>query len=213
MNVEVRTFLTGPMQTNTYVVREGSDAWIVDPGGPPDELVAFIRRQELTPTAIVLTHGHGDHIAGVADTQAALGDLSLLCPADDAFMLLDAAANLSAPFGFSVIAPPADQLILPGETLSLGQSLWTVLDTSGHTAGGVSYYCAEAGIVLVGDALFATSIGRTDFPGGNSERLISNIRRNLLSLPEETRVLPGHGPETSIGTETTQNPFLQSPQG
>ena len=92
--------------------------------------------------------------------------------------------------------------------LACGRSRWDVLDTAGHTPGGVSYYCKEAGAVLSGDALFASGIGRTDIPGADTARLVGNIRSALLSLPDETRVLPGHGPATTIGTERRMNPFL-----
>ena len=99
-------------------------------------------------------------------------------------------------------------MVRPGQTLTLGDSSWAVLDTSGHTPGGVSYYCESAAVAIVGDALFAGSIGRTDLPGTSTERLVSNIRSQLLSLPEQTRVLTGHGPETTIGVERQTNPFV-----
>ena len=124
-------------------------------------------------------------------------------------MRADAEANLSAAFGFDVTACGADDLVRPGRSLVLGDFQWAVLDTSGHTPGGVSYYCSQAGVVIVGDALFAKSIGRTDLPGASASRLIRNIQKNLLSLPDQTRVLPGHGPETTIGAEKRTNPFFQ----
>ena len=207
--IKINTFITAPLQTNTYVVSDGDVCWIVDPGDGPDEVVDFIITSGMTPKAILLTHGHGDHIAGVADMQKAFAGLKLLCPADDAFMLGDATANLSGPFGYNVTAPQADEMIQPEQTLELGDSSWKVLDTSGHTRGGVSFYCARSSVVIVGDALFANSIGRTDIPGASSDRLIDNIKNNLLTLPDETRVLPGHGPETTIGTEKQINPFVR----
>jgi glyoxylase-like metal-dependent hydrolase (beta-lactamase superfamily II) len=124
-------------------------------------------------------------------------------------MLGDPVANVSAMFGLSLTCPPADELLSPGQTLSEDGLAWRVLDTSGHTPGGVSYHCAEAGVVLTGDALFEGSIGRTDIPGADAERLLRNIRENLLSLPDLTRVLPGHGPETTVGRERRNNPFLR----
>jgi glyoxylase-like metal-dependent hydrolase (beta-lactamase superfamily II) len=123
-------------------------------------------------------------------------------------MLSDAAFNLSAPFGLPIVAPPPDELIEPGEVIEIGPSRWEVLDTSGHTPGGVSFYCAAAGVVIVGDALFAGSIGRCDIPGASEQRLLRNIREKLLSLPEATRVLPGHREETTIGREKRTNPYL-----
>ena len=124
-------------------------------------------------------------------------------------MLGDANLNLSAAFLMNTTAQTPDQQVRPGDTVSMGEWAWQVLDTSGHTSGGVSYYCAEAGLAIVGDALFAGSIGRSDIPGGDGARLIANIRDHLLCLPDDTRVLPGHGPETDIGTERQTNPFLR----
>jgi glyoxylase-like metal-dependent hydrolase (beta-lactamase superfamily II) len=136
-------------------------------------------------------------------------DVEVLCPASDADMLPDPQANLSAQFGMAMTAPAADRLIQPGETLEIGPFSWKVLDTSGHTPGGVSYYCPQAETVLTGDALFAGSIGRSDIPQADGERLLKNIHAHLLSLPENTRVLPGHGPASTIGLERKNNPFLR----
>ena len=103
----------------------------------------------------------------------------------------------------------ADETINPGQELTFGQTIWTVLDTAGHTPGGVSYYCPGEKLVIVGDSLFSMSIGRTDLPGSSHTQLIDNIRNNLLTLPDDTRVIPGHGPETSIGIERAMNQYLQ----
>jgi len=199
--------VTAPLETNTYVLRAGGECWVVDPG-LSGELMGLLGRQAPPPTRILLTHGHGDHIAGVGELKAAFAGILLCCPAADAEMLTDAEKNLSAPFGFDITADMPNELVQPGQTLAMGELTWKVLDTSGHSPGGVSYYCAGAGVVLVGDALFAGSIGRTDIPGASEAVLLANIKSNLLSLPEETRVLPGHGPATTIGREKRTNPFL-----
>ena len=218
-SVTIRTFQTGLLATNTYVVASGQDCWVVDPGGGR-AVADYLRVENLVPARILLTHGHGDHIAGATALKAAFPSSSLCCPELDAALLSDVKANLSAPFGFPVTAPQPDELVQPGDTLTLGESshdgpdagagnpsAWQVLDTSGHTTGGVSFYCAAAEVVLVGDALFAGSIGRTDLPGASASRLIENVRSNLLTLPDQTRVLTGHGPETTIGVEKRTNPF------
>jgi glyoxylase-like metal-dependent hydrolase (beta-lactamase superfamily II) len=125
-------------------------------------------------------------------------------------MLTDPQQNLSAGFGVPLATGVADPLPLePGQEMNLAQLPWEVLDTSGHSPGSRSLHCPSGKLVIVGDALFAGGIGRTDLPAGDGERLVANIRQHLLSLPDETRVLAGHGPETTIGTERRTNPFLR----
>ena len=204
----IDTIALGPLQTNCYVLRSGGDCWVVDPGMWPQPLMDFLGKQSAAPSAALLTHGHGDHIGGVDALRKAFPAMKVLCPAGDAAMLTDADLNLSAPFGMPVAVAAADELLAPGDSLELGETRWQVLDTAGHTPGGVSYYCPAEAVVITGDALFSASIGRTDIPGGDGERLVENLRQHLLSLPDETRVLPGHGPATTIGRERRLNPFL-----
>ena len=208
MSVEILPFETGPFATNTYVVREGGECWVIDPGIAPRALVSFLTRETIRPGRVVLTHGHCDHIAGIPDLRGSVGPVDVWCPADDAAMLSDATLNLSAPFGLAMTLDPPEEVFRPGETLTLGETAWAVLDTSGHTPGGVSLYCAAEGVVFAGDALFSGSIGRTDRPGADGARLVRNIREALLTLPAETAVYAGHGPATTIGAERQHNPFL-----
>jgi len=210
MGVQIDCLPLGPLETNCYILHGGgNECWLVDPGMHPQPLLEYLYERGLSPSRILLTHGHGDHIAGIAEVKQAYPQAVLCCPAGDEMMLADAQANMSAPFGLAVTAPPAEMLLKPTQLLQLNESAWQVLDTSGHTPGGVSFYCETAKAVLTGDALFAGSIGRTDIPGANLGRLVKNIRLHLLSLPEETRLLPGHGPESTIGTERRTNPFLR----
>lgn len=210
LNVDV--FVDPLFQENGLLIWPAGDstAWIIDPSFPPqpEQLAAAVRRHRLTPAAILLTHCHGDHLAGVGQLRERFPDVPVWAPRDEAHMLEDAGANLSAPFGVSVVAPPADRLLSPGETLTLGALTWQVLDVSGHSPGGLAFYCPGAGVVVVGDALFMGSIGRHDFPGSNGERLLRNIHANLLTLPGETVVYSGHGPPTTIDRERRSNPFL-----
>ena len=175
----------------------------------PGPLTAYLQADGLRVVRIVLTHGHCDHIAGVGAVKEAFPDAVITVPAGDAAMLTDTGANLSQLFGTLITAPPAEQQVVPGEYLQLGRITWEVLDTAGHTAGGVSYYSPAAGVVIAGDALFADSIGRCDLPGADLATLVANIRRNLLTLPPKTRVLPGHGPASTIGAEARGNPYLR----
>lgn len=212
----IRTFVDASFGENALVVHandaEGRGiAWIVDPGFRPqvDHLLAYVAEHGLTVEKIVLTHGHADHIAGLDVVRAAWPDAPVLLAEPDQAMLQDANANLSAPFGLAVtVKAGADEDLPPGRELALGAFRWDVLDTSGHSPGGRSLYCAEAGVVIAGDALFAGSIGRTDFSGCDHERLIRNIRTQLFALPPDTVVYPGHGPTTTIENERKFNPFV-----
>lgn len=208
MDFRTHTLPLGPLETNCHLLIFGRACWLVDVGMWPKPLVEYLRREGLQPRKLLLTHGHGDHIGGVEYVLNHYPDVELLCPAGDAEMLPSPEKNLSATFLMGVRAPEPTALLNPGDELAMDEWTWSVLDTSGHTPGGVSYYCPPAGVVVTGDALFRGSIGRTDIPDGDGERLIDNIRENLLTLPGQTRVLPGHGSETTIAAETQGNPFL-----
>lgn len=209
-DLTIDTLVLGPLETNTYVVRCEKDCWVIDPASMDGgRLVRFLQEIAASPSRVLLTHGHADHIAGAGELRKAFGSCRLGCPQADAAMLTDPAANMSAAFGVPFVVGPADDVFAPGHVLACGETQWAVLDTSGHTPGGVSFYCRQAKVVFTGDALFAGSIGRTDIPGGSVGRLIKNIRLSLMSLDGDTRVLSGHGPESTIGQERRLNPFLK----
>jgi len=210
--LQLEVFVEPMFQENALLLwtADGPAAWLIDPGLPPhaEQMRAALRARQLTAAAILLTHCHADHIAGAGELCASLDGVQLYAPRDEEHMLSDPEANLSAPFGFNVTTPPAHRLLAPGETLTLGALTWQVLDVAGHSPGGLAFYCAAAGVVITGDALFAGSIGRYDFPGSSGARLLANIRQHLLTLPPETVVYAGHGPATTIGDELETNPFL-----
>lgn len=200
-------------QENAFVVytRDGGPCWIVDPGFAPQHkrIGAFVAEHELEPVAIMITHGHSDHIAGIDHVAELYPEIALYVGPKGKTKLYDANENLSAPFGFPIVVRREVTGILNiGDRVELDGASWEVLDTAGHCSSGQSFYCAEAGVVLAGDALFSGSIGRTDFPDSDHDQLIRNIRENLLTLPGATVVYAGHGPATSIETERKSNPFL-----
>jgi glyoxylase-like metal-dependent hydrolase (beta-lactamase superfamily II) len=208
MPLDINTFVLGPLDTNCYVVSDGTLCWLIDVGMWCKPLVEHLRQHGLEPDRILLTHGHGDHVGGVEYLLEQYPDVVLCCPAADAEMAQSPELNLSATFLMGLVCPEPQVLIEPGDELAMGKRTWTALDTSGHTDGGMSFYCPQEQVVFTGDALFCRGVGRTDIPNGDGNRLVRNIRENLLTLPPATRVLPGHGPETTIAAEAKANPFL-----
>ncbi len=203
--MEYRSFITEEIMANCYLVWSGKEAGVIDPGGPVHEVVDFIKKNGLDLKWIVNTHGHADHIAGNAMLQNEF-DTPILIHIREREMLLSPTANLSAFMGAGVTSPDADRLLKDGDILKLDQEELQVIDTPGHTPGGISLY--TPGLLFAGDTLFLESIGRTDLPGGNHRQLLKSIRERLMALPAETIVLPGHGESTTIEHETNWNPFL-----
>jgi hydroxyacylglutathione hydrolase len=212
-NVYVECAVDPLFGENAYVVyeRPGGRCWIVDPGfdPQPEEIAAIVSEHSLEPAAILVTHCHGDHIVGIDAIRGRWPEVELYVPAAEVDWLGDPVKNLSAGFGRKLrVGAPVSRAVRPGDSLQLDGLAWQVLDASGHSPGSVAYYCAAGQVVITGDALFAGSIGRTDFPGADARQLLGNIRANLLSLPDEVVVHAGHGPSTTIGQERKTNPFL-----
>jgi glyoxylase-like metal-dependent hydrolase (beta-lactamase superfamily II) len=206
-DILLRKLVVGELATNCYVVgcATTGEGMVIDPGGDPDAILYAVEDMELTIQTILNTHGHIDHMLANSEIKHATG-AELLIHEYDASMLVDPSANLSSFAASSVVSPPADRLLKEGEKVKVGGMLFEVIHTPGHTSGGISL--VREALVFSGDTLFAGSIGRTDFPGGSLELLLHSIRTKLLPLPLTTTVLPGHGPNTTIGDERKCNPFL-----
>ena len=210
--MKIECLVLGSYQTNSYIVRVDDlsrDCLVIDTGLSPQPLADFIKERKLNPVALILTHGHADHIAGVNLLRENWPGIKVAIHVQDAGMLNDAQANLSALTGGSFETEPADIIIEEDGPVEFAGIKFDVMHTPGHTQGGICLYAKNEKILFAGDTLFATSIGRTDFPGGNYEQLISGIKKKLLVLPDETKVYTGHGPETTIGTEKKFNQYLQ----
>lgn len=199
----------GPLQTNCYVMEKAEKCVIVDPGGEGNKLIQYIQTKRWQPIAILLTHAHFDHI-GAVDVIRDYYQIPVYLHEKEAKWLADADLNGSKSFtsGNPIEIKPADQMITTEFDLVLGEFHFTVLETPGHSPGSVSYYLQDEGMIFAGDVLFQQSVGRTDLRGGNEQQLLKSIHDKLLTLPEDTIVLPGHGPITNIADEMDQNPFL-----
>lgn len=210
--MKIDTFILGAYETNCYILRESEtagDCLIIDVGLEPGKLTGFFRQEELNPVAIVLTHGHIDHIAGVDVLRTEFPDIKVYVHKLDAGMLTEAHSNLSVMMGAAFRTEPADLFVEDKSIVEEAGIKLEVLHTPGHTPGGVCLYSRDGGVVFTDDALFADSVGRTDFPGGSMAQLIKGIREKLLVLPDDTVVYPGHGPVTTIEREKAHNQFLQ----
>ncbi len=211
---QVRCFTLGPYQTNCYVIWVPGDpaCWIIDASFGPAPIIRFVRESGLVPAALILTHAHVDHIAGVREVVSAFPPapgLPVWIHEAEGAWLNDPMLNLSAIGGVPTTAPGPDRLLRQSETLALAGSTWRVLHTPGHSPGGICLVHDESKTAIVGDALFAGSIGRTDFPGGSHDVLIASIRASLYTLPGDTKVYPGHGPATTIEREKRSNPYTK----
>lgn len=188
---------------NCIVVKEGNEALIVDPGEAPPRLFDMLKGY--TVRTIVNTHGHCDHCGGNAEIVLRTGAQLAAHPADLELLrhITDQGHMFGVPFPAS---PDPDWLLAEGDTVSAGKASFTVLHTPGHSPGHI--VLIGHGVAIVGDVLFAGSIGRADLPGGNHMELLHSIQAKLLTLPDDTVVYPGHGPCTTIGAERASNPFL-----
>ena len=212
MALVFKTFELGDFATNAYVVWDdaaGPDAcWVVDCPYEPEAMLDFIAQSGLKPALCILTHCHCDHIAGLSRMRLRLGPVNILCHRAEKEFNEDPTLNLSAFIPPGLTAPPPDACLNGGEMLELGGYYFRVLHTPGHSPGGITLWCDSAALAIVGDTLFAGSIGRLDFPTSDTDAMRRSLEV-LMQLPDETRILSGHGPATTVGAERRSNPFLR----
>ena len=203
--MRMAVFPLGALQTNCYVVDAGANAVVVDPGGDPAPVLAYLNENRLTLSHILLTHLHFDHTFGVAPLVRETGAEVLASPADD--YMLETDLGRGGVWGLPEVEAFRHAPLAPGDpALPVGEC--KVLATPGHTPGGLSFYFPGLASVCVGDTLFARSVGRTDFPGGNHQQLIDSIVQRLWPMGDQTVFIPGHGPESTFGRERQSNPYV-----
>lgn len=211
MALQIQVIPVTPFQQNAALLWDDAsrEAVLTDVGGEAERLLSAVNQNQLKLQAIWLTHGHLDHASGVADLTEQQS-VPVLGPHQSDDYWLQALPEITANYGFPVSKPlTPTRWLEDGDELSVGEHKFIVYHIPGHTPGHVVFYNQENSLLIAGDVLFRESIGRTDFPGGNHADLIHGIQSKLLTLPDSTRVLPGHGPMTTIGHEKLHNPYLR----
>ena len=203
----IKTLAVGPIMANCFIVgcEETSQAAVIDPGDEPDRILQALAESNLTVKLIINTHGHFDHVGANKRLKEVTGAPILIHPFDAP--MLNQLADSAAAWGMAADnSPPPDRELQDGDEVGFGRVTLKVLHTPGHTPGGISLHTEQE--VFVGDTLFAGSIGRTDFPGGNFETLKESIQQKLFRLSDELKVYPGHNQPTTLGVEKRTNPFV-----
>jgi len=209
VNIDFDYKILGEIGTNCYLLynKDNKRAVLIDPADEADKIMEMIAVKNCTLTAILLTHGHYDHIGAAVKVSKAT-KAPIYAGECEKEVLENPSINLSAMMGEHAISLIADKWLTDGEVIELAGITIRCIHTPGHTKGGMSYYVEDANILFSGDTLFAASVGRTDFPTGSMSELVRSIKSKLLILPEHTKVFTGHGESTSIAYEKQYNPFL-----
>ncbi|WP_018658954.1 MBL fold metallo-hydrolase [Allofustis seminis] len=206
--IDIQQIVLGDIESNCYILSKEQHALIVDPGFSPEIIIKKIKAQNVTPLAILLTHTHYDHI-GAVDALVEEYQIPVYVAPDERDWLTDAQKNLSARTLTPVTICAKAHTFNYQEIYHIGPFTFQVVHTPGHSPGGVCFIFEEGRFVITGDALFAMSVGRTDFPGSEPDKQIPALRQKILSLPDDYKIYPGHRHPSTIGKEKRDNPFFQ----
>lgn len=198
----------GVMGVNCYITGDKDEVFVIDPGGSADEICAVLKKHGLKAKYIILTHCHFDHILAANEVKKQTGAQIVVC-SKEAENLADSNVNMTSRFTRSPTSLSADRLVSENDTLISGTFVYRVIETPGHTSGGMCLYCENEKLLFSGDTLFCGSVGRSDFPTGDQNTLLHSIQTKLLTLPDDVRVYPGHEDDTTIGFEKANNPYLR----
>lgn len=206
--IKIGRIVVGSLQTNCYFVfrEDCKQAVVVDPADRGEDIFRGLKNKGIDVAAIFLTHGHGDHIYGVKELRDVAG-VKVYALDKEKEICESTRNNLSSMLGRACTVD-VDEYLTDGAEVEIGGVHFKVISTPGHTCGSCCYYVEETGILISGDTLFLESTGRTDFPTGSMSRIVRSIKEKLFVLPEETKVYPGHGDQTTIGHEKKYNPFV-----
>ena len=208
---QIKKYILGPIQNNTYLLNtiESQECVIIDPAIGSRTLVKDITRNNLTLIQIWITHAHFDHVGGIQEIENSFSNQIPVCLHPLEIPLWQEGGG-GKEFGVEMNLSPYPPIItlMDQSEIKLGENNFRVLHTPGHTPGHITFYCPNQNVAFCGDLIFNKSIGRSDFKGGNYEHLIKSIHEKIMTMPEETRLFCGHGPETTVGNEKKENPFL-----
>ncbi len=207
--LKIKCIPVGPLWTNSYIVwdTDSREGILIDPGDEGDRLIREIKKNKVVLKQIIITHGHFDHLKDAVSVSAALEAPVLASKAELPF--IEHVSEQAIMFGFPPVTPPEiNEYLEKGSSILVGPYTFKVLCTPGHSPGSITLYSSSEGVAIVGDLIFLESIGRADIPGGNYETLLKSIEEYILTMPDDTRILSGHGEETTVGHERQYNPFL-----